>query len=184
VGNGAITPGKDLEFFETSGEYGTERAWLELLQGNKKVLDIMGIALSSWRKTRDFGRMVLQKAEGGCKIRILLMHPKNPILNQLIYLYGMTYQNVVYEVGQNFSFYENISKESEHIEVRQIHCGLPHFFLTRNDQYAVLIQYLSSQTWGAGPLWRCSKECKLYGVVKDEFETLWDLNKQSLPSGT
>jgi hypothetical protein len=52
--------GKDLEFFETSGEYGTERAWLELLQGTKKVLDIMGIALSSWRKTRDFGRMVLQ----------------------------------------------------------------------------------------------------------------------------
>jgi hypothetical protein len=175
---------KDLEFFETSGEYGTERAWLELLQETKNVFDIMGVSLSSWRKTKDFGKIVLQKAEEGCKVRILLMQPDNPILNQLIYLYGMTYENVRNEVDQNFSFYEYVSRGNENIEVRQIHRGIPHFFLTRNDRYAVLIQYLSAQTWGAGPLWRCTKDLKLYGVVKDEFETLWDLNKQAPGSET
>lgn len=175
---------KDLEFFETSGEYGTERVWLELMQETKEVFDVMGVTLSAWRKTKDFGKLVLKKAADGCKIRILLMHPDNPILNHLMYPDGMNYKDVKQQISQNYAFYEKLSQEHENIEVRLIQNGIPHCFLTRNDQYAILIQYLSSQTWGAGPLWRCTKDFKLYGVAKDEFETLWNRNNQVLTSGT
>lgn len=175
---------KELEFFETSGEYGKESAWLEILQGTNGVFDMMGVALSSWRKTKDFAKLVIRKAEEGCQIRVMLMHPENPILKNLTYLYGMSYQNVIHDIEQNFNFYKDISQKSKNIEVRQIRQGIPHFFLTRNDHHAVIILYLSSQTWGAGPLWRCNSDSKLYGVVKQEFETLWELSKQALTSQT
>lgn len=68
-------------------------------------------------------------------------------------------------------------KKNENIEVRQIRNGIPHFFLTRTDQYAIIVLYLSSETWGAGPLWKCVKEFKLYKIVEDEFSTLWNLNE-------
>src|SRR4030095_3736020 len=63
----------------------------------------------------------------------------------------------------------------------QILRGIPYFFLTRSDQCAVVIQYLSSQMWGSGPLWRCTRDFKLYGVVKQEFRTLWELNSPLPP---
>ena len=165
---------KELDFFETSSEFGGKSAWFKLLQDTKNVFDIMGVTLMGWRKTKDFRKMVIQKAADGCKVRILLMHLENPILPDVTD--DMEIQRT--NINQNFAFFKSIAQENGNIEVRQIHRGIPHFFLTRSDQYAVIIQYLSSQKWGSGPFWRCSWESKLYGVVTQEFETLWELNSQ------
>ena len=73
----------------------------------------------------------------------------------------------------NLRFYTQLAEKHPGIEVRALVRGIPHFFLTRTDTCAVLIQYLSSQTWGAGPLWRCADSSKLYSVATHEFETLW-----------
>lgn len=168
---------KELEFFESSGEYGKDSTWLDLIQGAKNSIDIMGVALSSWRKTRNFEKIAVQKAKDGCKIRILLMHQENPILKGLHYGDGLSYENGVQDIIRNFTYFNNLAKKSENIEIRQIHVGIPHFFLTGNEEYGVIILYLSSQLWGSGPLWKYTNQFKLYNVVKDEFEALWELNK-------
>lgn len=102
---------KEVEFFETSGEYGTEKAWLDLLLDAKDTFDIMGMALWAWRNTKDFEKIIIQKAKDGCKIRILLMHNDNPILKNLSYLYGMTYENVAHDAARNFDYYNKISQK-------------------------------------------------------------------------
>ena len=87
------------------------------------------------------------------------MDHQNPILKGLNYGDGLSYEDVVQDITQNFTYYNNLAKKSENIEVRQIHLGVPHFFLTRNEQYGVIILYLSSQVWAL----------VLYGNVPTSF---------------
>jgi hypothetical protein len=163
---------KGLNFFEASGKFENERDWLKLLENTKDEFDIMGVALMGWRRTIDFEETVIRKAKAGCKIRMLLMHPENPMLPGMSIDMEVQKHNIIH----NFAYFNSLAPESGNIEVRQILRGIPYFFLTRSDQYAVIIQYLSSQMWGSGPLWRCSREFEFYGVVKQEFRTLWELN--------
>ena len=165
---------KELEFFESSGEYRKENTWVQLLHQTKDAFDVMGVSLMAWRRTKDFKDILIQKARAGCQVRILLMHLENPILPKLTSDMAIQEQNIT----QNLAYYRSLAQESENIEIRQILHGTPHFYLTRADQYAVIIQYLSSQIWGSGPLWRCTPHSKLYTIVKQEFETTWELNSQ------
>lgn len=164
------------EFFESSGEYGKESAWLELLEDATSAFDMMGITLTAWRRTKDFRRIVQRKAQSECHFRVLLMHQDNPVLPALPVGNEMSFDSVVHDIQQSAIFYEGIARECRNVTVRQMIRGIPHFFLTRSDRYAVLIQYLSSQTWGSGPLWRCAAGSKLYSVAQQEFDALWELN--------
>jgi len=159
----------DMKFFETSSEFGTESEWLKLLHDTNDCLDIMGVALLSWRKTANFKNIVLQKAQNGCKVRILMMHLQNPVLQLLASDFEMLRVNI----PQNYEFFEEIARENSNVEVRQLKKGLLHFFMTRSDQHAVILQFLASQMWGKGPLWKCARDSGLYAVATQEFETLW-----------
>jgi len=165
---------RGLQFFETSGEYGRESEWLHLVEETASSFDIMGVSLGAWRKTKDFSKLAVSKAEAGCRIRVLMMGRDNEILPSLLYS-GSTYsiETVLRSIDDNLAFYRNLAKKHDNIEVRTLPRGIPHFFLTRTDKCAVIIQYLSSETWGAGPLWRCASSTKLYGVAMQEFESLW-----------
>ena len=160
------------EFFETSGNYGKEADWQHLLQEAHASLDIMGVALTQWRKTPGFKETVLAKASSGCSVRILLMHKDNEILQRLLYD-ERNLDSVAHDINESYSYYRGLAASVPGMEVRQIRKGIPHFFLTRTDKHAVIIQYLSSATWGSGPTWRCPADSQLYNVVAQEFEYLW-----------
>jgi hypothetical protein len=97
-------------------------------------IDIMGVALMAWRTTIDFDETVVRKARAGCKIRILLMHPENPMLPGMTIDMEVQKQNIIH----NFAHFKSLASESGNIEVRQISRGIPYFFLTRSDQCAVI----------------------------------------------
>jgi hypothetical protein len=80
-------------------------------------------------------------------------------------------RKVVHDIKD--TYYSGLASKQSNVEVRQIRQGIPHFFLTRTDQHAVIIQYLSSETWGSGPTWRCPARSKLFDVAVKEFEHLW-----------
>jgi hypothetical protein len=165
------------DFFETSGNYGTERDWQRLLIETQSSFDIMGVALVQWRKTPEFRETIITKAEDSCVIRILLMHEENKILTGLLYD-SRNHESVVHDIRESYSFYSSVSVKQPNIQVRKILNGIPHFFLTKTDKHAVLIQYLSSATWGSGPTWRCPARSKLFNVAVKEFEHLWTVGTQ------
>jgi hypothetical protein len=166
------------EFFETSGNYGKEKDWQDLLEDTKEHFDILGVSLSSWRRTHSIREILLAKAASKCKVRILLMHKDSDLLKGLLYN-EKGFDSVVRDIEESYAFYSDLSNKDPNIEVRQIRRGIPHFFLTRSDQYAVIIQYLSSQTYGSGPTWRCQAQSKLFGVALKEFEHLWTVGTNS-----
>jgi hypothetical protein len=166
--NGKGSATRDLEFFETSIKF-PQSEWQRLLQAAETSLDIMGIALMAWRQTPDFREIVMRKASEGCKIRILMMHLDNPILA----LVASDSQILQAKIPRNYAFFQQMAKENSNIEVRQLKHGLMYSFITRTDQQAVLVQFLASQMWGKGPLWKCGCGSRFYEVAKTEFEALW-----------
>jgi len=162
------------KFFETSGSYGTESDWKELFERTQSRFDLLGVTLGKWRSTPGFSNLALAKAKDNCRIRILLMHHENKLLTGLLY-HDQKLDSVVSDIERNFQFYRDLAAKDEtgNIEVRQICKGIPHFFLTLSDHYAVMIQYQSFQEWGSGPTWKIPGKSKLYNSVMKEFEFLW-----------
>lgn len=157
-----------LEFFQSSIKL-PETEWQKLLQSAETSIDIMGVALMAWRQTPDFRENVMRKAKEGCKVRILMMHLDNPILPLLASDFPILQVNI----PRNYAFFEQMAKENNNIEVRQLKHGLMYSFITRTDQQAVFLQFMASQMWGNGPLWKCGSGSKFYELIKTEFEILW-----------
>lgn len=167
---GDVRHADDIKFFETSAAFGTEDDWLRLLKDTNHSFDIMGVALLAWRQTGGFRDLVIQKAKEGCVVRILTMHLDNPILPLLATDFEMLKSNL----PANYNYFHEISRNSGNIEVRQLRQGIMHFFLTRSDEHAIVIQFLASQQWGRGPLWKCTRKSGFYGTAKQEFDQLWE----------
>lgn len=160
---------KDLEFFVSSTAL-PESGWTQLLENTREAFDIMGVALLGWRQTPRFAETVIRKATEGCKVRVLMMHLDNPILPLLASDYEMLKVNI----PRNYQYFSDLAAKSPNIEVRQVRTGLMHFFISRADREAVAIQFLASQQWGKGPLWKSSQGSPLYQVLLREFDALWN----------
>jgi TIR domain len=160
------------EFFKSCGEYGTERQWVELLDHALVYFDALGVTLSAWRRMHQFSKKVLSRAQAGCRLRFLLMHQDNQLLEGILYK-GRALDSVIPLIAESAQYFGQLQTKHENIEVRQIRSGLPHFSLARTDQQLVLTQYLTHETWGAGPTWRCRDQSPLFEVAMSDFEQLW-----------
>jgi hypothetical protein len=81
---GQIEDENSSSFYRNGNEFGTPDTWLQLLQETENVFEIMGIHLGPWRGVKRFSELLVKKARDGCSARILLMHPDNPVLPQMI----------------------------------------------------------------------------------------------------
>jgi len=155
-----------------------EDAWQRIITGTTDRFDTMGTTLSGWRRTRDFRRVVLEKARSGCAVRILLMHEGNPALDTIVYGYedDQPRADLSSTIHSNLAFFQRLSTQEKNITVRQIRNGNAQLFITCSDQEAVVIQYLYSTSWGHGTLWHCGSDWPLYSVARKEFDYLWHAN--------
>ena len=144
----------------------------------------MGITLSSWKQGKGFAQHLAKKAQDGTKVRILLMHQDNPALPELINLLILEENlgSIRRMIIEMYQFFSDISNSNPGIQVKQILHGCPHFQLTRNDDRAVLIQYLYSEKTGYSPLWSCAQGSSLYANATAEFNALWTVNSPSQAS--
>jgi hypothetical protein len=167
-----------FRFLDESREYGSTDVWLQLLEKTEHVYEIMGMNRSSCR-SRGYSELLASKAKGGCKVRVLLMHPDNPSLRQLINdtVPENDYDDTIREISRMLDYFSAIAKQVPGLEVRQIRRGCLDFQLTRSDHVAVANQYLFSQRPAYSPLWECAAGSHLYQIMAAEFEALWRANE-------
>jgi hypothetical protein len=162
----------DYEFYKSCGEYGTERQWSELLDQSQTQFSALGVSLSNWRRMHRFDKRTISRAEAGCQLRFLLMHPENPLLEGVLYK-GRDLTSVKPLITESIEYFGQLQARHENIEVRLMRSEIPHFSLVRADNRLVLTQYLIAETWGAGPTWRCTEGSSLFEVAFNDFEQLW-----------
>jgi hypothetical protein len=170
--------GSTVSFLPKSIEYGGE-AWPRLLEDTSEAFELMGLSLRGWRSnTQDLGGRLLDKAEAGCRIRILLMHPDSAALREAINdaLSDESFDDVRDETARMYRFFAKVADAHERIEVRRIARGCPHVQLVRTDTRAVCIPYLYSDRVMFSPLLECDEGHPLYATLAREFESLWAAN--------
>jgi hypothetical protein len=167
-----------LTLYDKVEDYGTSESWINLLHRATTTLDISGLSLRWWTKFADMRRLFLQKAEQGCKIRCLLMHPDNAALPQYLHsgikIGGLSH--VVAEIDGTFSVLNAIAASHPNFEVRQVLIGhLSHQIVKTQESMLIAIR-LYSQATSQFPLLECLNSSPLYRTIEGEFNTLWNLN--------
>lgn len=170
---------QDVKFFPQSMDFGTHDAWLEMIQQSREVCELMGITLGVWKRGKGFARILAQKAQGGTKVRILIMDENNPALAEMInhLIPEENLESIRRKIVEMHQFFSEIAVANSGIQIRKLLHGCAHFQVTRNDDRAVFVQYLYSDKSGYSPLWDCAKSSPLYNLMASEFESLWEANK-------
>jgi hypothetical protein len=170
-----------MKFFLRSEEFGSSQVWLKLLNDTEHVFEIMGLTLSSWPKTKGFKELLRKKAEGGCKVKILLLHKDHPawgfLINDNIRSSLDYHPSRIAGAEIMLQQFSEIAATTPNVEVRQVRKGIPHYQVTRTDQFVNLICYLYSERTANSPMWQCTKDTGLYRTMAEEFEVLWNLNE-------
>jgi hypothetical protein len=175
---GGADAGRHHRFWERAMDYGRTDDRLRLLLETEQVFDLMGMNQDGWLRIKGFGEAVARKAAAGCKARILIMHPDNPALPQLINeaLPELTPERTIFEIRYASQSFQRLAEANPNIELRQLRRGCLHAQLTRTDNHAFVTQYLYSRRPGWSPLWQCGRGSPLYQLVQEEFESLWNVN--------
>jgi hypothetical protein len=170
----------ELRFLAHAHDFGAADAWMEVFGETEGVFEIMGITLASWRKSPGFVEMVEDKAAAGCEIRMLVLHPDNPALPELINdsIEQDRLDEVREKLAASFRFFSRLAQASDRVSARQISRGCPHFQLARADQRATCIPYMYSRRSDLSPLVSCRAEHPLYATLAEEFADLWDANPE------
>ena len=163
------------EFFRNSTIFGDEK-WQALLYTPTRRFWLVGVALHSWTKMKDFQRVVRDMAtKTDADIRFLILHPDNPSIEAIGSLSSTaeSANNVRGQIDITSQIFEQLS-ELKNVQFKQLLTKTPNFALTLTDTEAVLSQYLHSVSWGSGPLFSCKNASPLYSILEGEFAALWD----------
>ena len=166
------------EFFENSGQFGGPEALLALVEATKQEFDIAGITLGSWVRTGGFADVLKTKTAEGCRVRILLMHKDNPTLPELINdrIPDASYEGMLANLDRMGTYFERIAEAcGRGVELRRLRRGSLHCYVTRTDHAAIYSPCLFSEAQYP-PVWKCGRSQPMYGVVKREFDALWEAN--------
>jgi hypothetical protein len=165
-------------YFPRAEDFGGVDVWLELVQQTRQTFEMMGVTLRLLRFIRGVSDALVEKANAGCSVRILLMHPDNPALREIINeaVPADTGDATIQDIGTTLRLVERMRDKSPSIEVRQMLRGCPHFHLTRTDSVAIVTQNLFATTLRYSPLWHATARSSFYTTVAQEFEALWVAN--------
>jgi hypothetical protein len=164
--------------------YGPSERWMGLVRKAVKSFDLSGISLRWWTKFPELRPTLIQKAEQGCKVRCLLMHPDNPALPQYIHsgikIGGL--KHLITEIQGAFSLFTDLAATSTNIEVRQLRTGFLGHQVVKVDGTLLIAMLLYSQGTSQYPLLECSGASPLYQAVEAEFDAVWRLNGPEGPT--
>ncbi len=166
-----------FSFYRNGNEFGTPDTWLQLLRETEKVFEIMGIHLGPWRGGKGFSELLAKKAEDGCAIRILLIHPDNPTLPQMINetLTEVDLDDVTREINEMGKYLRASPPRAPTSP-----CGKSCAVRCTARRPARMATGSTYRTCTAGrrycPLWQFKAGSALYDLVVEEFEGLWRVN--------
>ncbi len=185
-GSGLSPLGRERSDFTYRGRMealGQTDNWLTVIDTACGALDFLGIHLRYWTKMPHFRRTIEAKAEGGCRIRFLVMHPDNPAYPQYINPdVNLPTRQAVVEMADTTAYLREVAAGHPNVQVREISRGAHHQQMVRIDDQLFVTLVLYSESSRRFPLLECTSESAFFRVMLNEYETLWNLNTDSAPN--
>ena len=170
---GRQSPG--LRFFETAGGYESLDEWAHSIERTTERFALLHAVPLGWKRTDEIRRLYLQKAEDGCRIQFLTMHPENPGMAGLFPagVSQVTLDAARAELDAVNAFFSELALASPNIEFRQLRAAVPMCEITMLDGFAMYVPYLHAEQHNYLPLWEVGSGHALYNVLMRELEALW-----------
>jgi hypothetical protein len=158
--------------------------WLFLIQNAKRNIDLAGHTLYEVAERSELSSALLQQAQNGVKIRILINHPDNEALPLAI---DPEYGNVKAmreQMVHTWNFFNNLRDQlpeafHDNMHIARIRSGVVHVALRRFDGIIYVLHYLYSQRTPDSPVYVIHNEEKLlFRSYIHEFERLFRLAKE------
>jgi hypothetical protein len=161
-----------VEFYAKSSSFGPHAKWMSLLHQTSERYLIMGISLRTWQEGENLAEVLLAKASGGCDVRVLLLHPDNPALPQLINERRPEerIERTKLDINDMYRFILELSAKDPRIAVRRVINGCPFSQMTITDSAGVFVPYMFGVRSSASPLWCARRDSPLYDSLVQEFE--------------
>jgi len=176
-----ITSKKDEEFqfFKEVFDFGSKMEWQNIVNDSNEKLYLMGTALRTWRHLEEFEEQLIEKANNGCEIRLMIMDPENEFLRQIHDEKSPQlprYETVRSTVLECSEYYSQCAAKSEKIEFRPIRHGRLTQNQVINEKYCVYMPHFYSTLISYSPCWKFKEESQIYKNLLKEFNVLWELN--------
>ena len=169
-----------LRFFETASGYESVDEWARSVERTEQSFSMMHAVPLGWKRTDEIRDLYLRKAEEGCRIRFLTMHPDNPGLPDLFPagIAQVTLAAAKAELEAVGDFFGEVALASPNIEFRQIRSGVVFCEATMLDDFAMYVPYLNAEQHNYLPLWEVSGRHSLFSVLTREFDLLWNAGEE------
>jgi hypothetical protein len=173
------------QVYSVSGALGSHSYWMSRLASAKEKIELMGYSLHVWTRGDNFENVVIRLAQGGVKIRVLIMDENNKDLESLINSRQITSVStaaareevrVAQKVFVAISNHLKGTQSPENFEFRTLKKGLIVCQLCRTDSELTMVQYLYSVVASRSPLMLIrGQDTQLFDVYSKEFERLWEI---------
>jgi len=150
----------------------TERA--AIVPDARSFVWLQGIALFSFAKLMSFESCLSGALARGVEIRVLLMHPDNPSLPQLLRKFSSTYvQAIREEIRQGAEYWKRMATYGP-LSVRFQTDGAMFGNLMQNDTRVVFTPYSLARATSDTPTFSAPSASPLYVSLKEDFGWVWD----------
>ena len=162
-----------IQIHDNVDNFGGEEQWLAIVAESQVGFAAAGISMTRWSKRR-FRSVLIEKAQSGCEVRIMAMHPDSQLLPAMI--------NQADAVG-NIEAIRTASQAmqtimSEICQVAPVHFRLLkdvclHQQIIFNEHRAIVRPHLFSRSTSQMPVIEIARPSQLADAFETEFETLW-----------
>jgi hypothetical protein len=167
------------QFYQRAQDHGGAEGWLRGIQDATQLVDVMGMSLGFLRSGKGISEALVRKAREGCQVRLLFLHKENPALRHLLRDTELErrYDPKVRDLDNMEAHFAQMVKLCPTIQVRQMRHGCPFVTASRTEHLATVVQHFYSEKLRYCPLWECRRGSRLYDLVAQDFEALWQANE-------
>jgi len=165
-------------FFPQASDRGGARTWIENVRDAAEFIDVLGMSLGFLRSGKGISDTLVAKAQAGCRVRVLFLDRQSPTLPHLVRDSELQrrYEPKLKDIENSEVHFAQLAKHSPNIAVRRMRIGCPFVAATRTEHLAVCVQHFFSEKLRYCPLWECPRGSRLYELLAQEYEALWQAN--------
>jgi hypothetical protein len=170
---------KGLEILDRTANL-TSADYLRFIGKAKQNLMLSGFSLFfSWHTT-DFEKILREKSDAGCAIKVLIMHEDNPAVKSMLNTQiGSHFEHAINFIKSSMQKWSGLAQSIPTIEIRKVLTGVIFNRLTINESEALITPHLYSvASTSEAPLIRVPSSNPLYAAMTREYEQLWAENAQ------
>lgn len=164
---------------------------LDIANAAEARFDFCGIALKGWSFNENLLGILRKRSEAKQSSRLMMMHPDNPALSQMLQSTIATdIERLREDIRVAYDRFSSFARDNPSIEVRQVQRGIIYQQAAINDHEMVWTPHLIKFTTGESPGVRVHRQAAetaglrntggmqhLLTAVQKEFDHLWSANR-------